>query len=167
MFIEFYIFTGLQSQVCITESWIFRTVDVGRDHCVHLVQQLFSSRAIQGWLHRIISRFFCSISKVEDSTCASTQSSLTVKKLFLDVQRKPPVFVPHCLWSCHWTQLKGPWLCLYTLPWSNCICYWGIDQIPLRFLFPNLNRPISLSISLQERSFSPFTIFMLSLTCLQ
>lgn len=111
--------------------------------------------------------FFFSISKVEDSTCASTQSSLTVKKLFLDVQRKPPGFVPRCLWSCHWTQLKAPWLCLYTLPWSNCICYWGIDQIPLRLLFPNLNRPISLSISLQERSFSPFTIFMLSLTCLQ
>lgn len=41
---------------------------------------------------------------------------------------------------CHWEQLEGPWLCLCTLPWSNCVWYWGIDQIPLRFLFPNLTQ---------------------------
>lgn len=81
-------------------------------------------------------------------------------------EETPSVCAPLPL-SCHWVQLKGSWLCLYTLPWANCIWYWGIDQIPLRPLFPKLKRPSSLSLSLQEGSFSPFIIFMTSLTCLQ
>ena len=63
----------------------------------HLVQPLSSSRTTYSWFPRTVSRQLLSIPKEGDSTISlgnfcQSLVTLTVKKVFPDVQTEPPVF---------------------------------------------------------------------------
>lgn len=117
-----------------------------------MAQHPCSSRDASSWLPRTMSRWLLNISIEGDSTptlinLCQCLVSLTVKKVFPNVQKEPPVFPLVPIAS---GPQKRAWLCpLCNLPWRIYTHWWDIPRA-----FSRLSSPRSPSFSSQERDSS-------------